>query len=333
VKKKLLTNTVFVCYAENMKNLLPASVSLKGGLLILGVVLALVGGVVFLYFSRQQIDRWWHILFLKNAVSSQNSLPANADGSEAVTVSAIEPLLAPCRFTFRAACITPISPNQGDQETQPKKTPKYEDFALDDVFLWFDNHTQTNLSTKEVVLTADQVAVYFPEYARDVSNNTLNQSVALTLTRIASKYNINPRLLLALMELQRQNNSPLVSPTADINKPFFDSADGFVAQVERVARELHQSNVKYQGFVRAKLPLPTEIQFFNKTYQIKKNVTPEDLAVVEFIGQYAASRQDFEKAIKVFAPEQKPSLSRTIIRSNFSELYFELYQLDPLILP
>jgi hypothetical protein len=334
-----------VCYAFCMLNIsLPSSFSSRALIPLLGGMLLLIGIGTFLYFGRQQIDRLWHIYFLNGSSTSTATRSTSTDANDLVTTGAIEPLLAPCRFIYRGSCILQAQTGTEDQtqpaqakKSQPAKPVKYEEFALDDVFSIFDHqHSDTHLSTMEIALTVSQVKTYFPEYASDAEadpNTRIKQPVASVLTHISSRYNINPRLLLTLMELVRQGKGPLFSTQADINAPFSDSNDGFVAQFEQAGQELQRSEIKYTSTVAGKLPLPTEMNFFNKTYQVKRNANPEDLAIIEFLGNHLSSRQEFERAIKVFPVEQRASLTDSVRKTNFGELYTLLFQIDPIILP
>lgn len=296
--------------------------SLKVILIALVVVLLILGGGAagfFFWQSRQSLQT--------SPLATQNTITDAQINNTPLFLSldTIQPIISSCKFVNYNACVEKTS----DEKNLAGQT--YDVFAQDDIFFWLNKQQKSPLRNLNVDVSPDLAQKYFPEYLQDMSNGRLTLSAGIIIQKVARQENINPRLLLILMELANHGQGPVFSVSADPNKPYFADNSGFFQQLATAAQELHASQLKYMTLTKETKHLPTSLTFFNKTYTVDPATNAETLALVDFFAKHF-DQSSFERALAHVEENQDPNQNQVPVTYNFTLLYTLFYQVDPLAL-
>jgi len=281
------------------------------GLLILSLLVLCAGSI---FFAQK--------ILVQNAVPTPitTHLAPFSDSTDlpARPVSVIQPLIQDCLFVYFQGCVQRIAQNLVNENN------KYENFAAKDIQYIFSFNQQSTLFSYSEVVDPSFTSRYFPESATTSSSTKLEQrfTAEQILQRVSIKENINPRVLLTLMEVT-QNGKGVISTSRNAQQPFFDNDLGFAKQLTTVSQELSASALKYQLQKQDGKALPKQLVFFNKAYTVGDQTTGDTLALVEFLAAHSKGKGQFEQSIEVEQTESAPA-------NNFVGLYTQLFSVDPI---
>lgn len=246
---------------------------------------------------------------------------------EVVPVNEISPMVKSCLFSFLDSCAelikdtTVVDENPVVDQTQNTGP---ESIAQQDIFYAIEATPNKGLANYGVPITKETAESLFPEFVADAEGGSLTVPAPIVIARVASKYNVNQRVLLTLMEVMNTGAGPLFSGSAYYEMPFFSSKPGFLSQLLAAAEQLQGSKAKYEIMLNEKGKLPDSVKFFDKEYLVMPNVNPETLAIVDFLGNNTKSKKQFEKTLYI------PSETKEgVVSPDFNSLYKVMYKSDP----
>ncbi|GEM_PF-1651905 len=285
--------------------------------LAIGCILLLLSfAVIFASISLWQRSRASSV-DTQGVYQDANAIEADAYAPLDPPMTAIEPMIKECLFSYFGACVQRIGPDFINTSN------RYEDFAELDIPYITSFHHESSLPTYREPLSSELIQKYFPEYAT-VNPVPSYFTSAQILQRIAMRENVNPRLLLTLMEVFQSGQGPVLVSKRSSQYPFFDQPEGFAAQLSQVAAQLRELQLKYELQLQDIGTLPSSISFFDKKYLVSAGVSPASLAIAEFMSQNMKSRNQFERAVVVASTAKNSS-------NNFVELYTKIFQVDPIM--
>lgn len=292
----------------------PPFIKMQSVIIALIVVLVVLGGVMVLSFSGF-IPKLLFSSQPQSSASTPSSTPAPSFAPLAQPMVVIQPLLEECLFRYAHACVQRIASKYINQDNQ------YEKFASADIPFLFSYHFKSAFPSYKEGLSPLLLQTYFPELAANSSSATQPFTAADILQHIAQQENINPRVLLALMEVFRNGQGPLLGGVHP-SVAFFDTKEGFAGQTAKIAQELKAAQLKYFLLAHDE-QLPRTLQFFGKTYTVDPQTKEGTLAITEVLSKHMRDRNQFERALVV-------NPSETVPENNFVSLYTKLFQVDPL---
>jgi hypothetical protein len=231
-------------------------------------------------------------------------------------------VIKPCLFAFYHSCAEQVV--IGDATPPPKAA--YENIIEADLFAAVSQQPGKQLVSGSIPLSDSQVRELFPEYVVDLQTRQVKVPAVLALHRISSKYNINPRVYIVLMEILNQGRGPLFNPNFDLSRPFFAENPGFISQLDTVSQELRTTQVKYELLQNDRRKLPTEMTFFSQKYSVSPGTNSDSLVLIEFLGHRLPNKTLFERAL---APVAEPDKHTDIQTQNFQLLYQLLFGVNP----
>ena len=247
--------------------------------------------------------------------------PADQNAQAVVNLKKLKPLISSCQFHLNDACVTRIG------ELQLSQADKYQALVRDDMNQVLATHPDSMIAKQKVHVLPLTAQKYFREYQEDVNQREVSVSAMEAVIRVALQYDINPRVLLAMMETQQGRQGPLLSSVENIENPFNLSETSFIGQLDQVANSLgaYVNNHKDQTSTNTLL-------VFDHAYSVDKTMNPESLAIIQWFADHSPDQQTFEQSVVVF-DEQTPELfapSNLIGQHNFQLTYMTLFNENPL---
>ncbi len=291
-------------------------------LIILSVLLVIAGVGFVIFINRSLATRT-----AQSEVTPQAATLV-ADNSVIVPVSEISTIIKPCLFVVMNSCAKTIGADKAidlNPAADPTLNTSDESFAQQDIFNAISNTPNKGLANYQVAIDGQTVETYFPEYKKDASASAVSISAPIVIARVATKHDVNPRVLLVLMEILNGGSGPLFSGTIDFSTPYFTDKPGFVTQLATVASDLQGEKTKYTLMQQEGGRFPSTVNYFGKDYTVS-NANAETLALVDYLAQKLNSKKDFEKAIYAPAVDDKSGVNPG---QNFDLLYKLIYSEDP----
>jgi hypothetical protein len=295
-------------------NLSELKMSWRALLVVAGVIISVIAAGYLFFVLGTVIFRRQNGNQTAQQLDTLYSPPPLQDEPLKEPLLVIQPVIEDCLFPYFSACVEKIARNFINTNR------KYEVYAEEDVKYLLSFHQQGSLSGYSEIATPAQLEKYFPEYLASDEKKVEPIPAALILQRVALKENVNPRVLMTLMEVLYKGHGVVLTGETHPQYSYFADRSTFFTQLEQTATELNLAHAQYG------LPgktFPKTFTFQDKTYQVDKNINAETMAIVEYLSKHLKNRGDFEKAL---LPKVKEG---ELPNGNFVRYYQLLFGVNP----